>query len=235
MNQLFEYGSTVDLVIRTKGELVVNGKTYAPNEVYTILRDVPVQFNYNSNSTAIAAKKPVYNGTTQYLPTSAIVSYVPLTTKLANLLFEEGTTNQQIMVREKRSATTSGEIILKRQPANSTCFVKDEFDNKVAAQLDIATKTLSNLTPGVEYQIDYYTVATGSCFGLEQKFQPYFSVELITRGNNNKSTNMLHIILPSVKIDVMPSMEFIGNGQLGISLRLNIIYQGQEQPVMVFK
>ena len=236
MNQLFEYGSAVDIVLRTKNQITIGGKTYQKGEVYAMLKNVRTRFNYTPTNTSMSAAKPVYNGTVYSLPQSVSTSTLPLTTKLADLMFTSVSSTQKLQEIEQRTANSEGEIILRANVAEGL-FVYDSGDKLVENySFDAATRTLSGLAPSAFYTIHYLScVENGAVFGLEQETRPYFEAELIGQGNTSKRTSKVHLLLPAVKIDMEPSFVFVDDGQLGVSLSLNIIYKGQAQPVVVFR
>lgn len=233
MDQLFEFGSAVNIVLRTKSEITIAGKTYKAGQIYTILEKVGVSFNYTPTSTSSSAKKPVYNGTTQSLPQSVTTQYLPLKAKLADLMLQRSS-KCKIQKIETRFSDSEGQIIL-RQPAEDGLEVLCR-DNKVDNYVyDAATHTITGLSPQEPYTIYYLTTSQKEGYSLEQNFLPYFEVELVGKGNTDKTTNTVHIILPSVKIDFDPDFVFIDDGQIGTRLTFNIIYQNQGTPVMVFE
>lgn len=236
MNQLFEYGSAVDIVLRAKNQITIGGKTYQKGEVYTMFKNVRTRFNYAPTNASMSATKPVYNGTVYSLPQSVSTSTLPLTTKLADLMFTSVSSTQKLQEIEQRTANSEGEIILRANVAEGL-FVYGSGDKLVENySFDAATRTLSGLTPSAFYTIYYLScVESGAVFGLEQEMRPYFEAELIGQGNTSKRTSKVHLLLPAVKIDMEPSFVFVDDGQLGVSLSLNIIYKGQAQPVVVFR
>ena len=234
MNQLFEYGSAVDIILTIKNPTTIAGKDYKRGEIYTTLKDVGVKFNYTPTAASMDARKPIYNGTIQNLPQSVSTTYVPLTDTLANLTLTPVDVPQLINETEKRISDSEGEIILRAKPVESL-FIYRDGQQVEDYQFDETTNTISDLAAATEYAIRYQTAVKSACYSLEQCFQPYFSAELVGKGNTNKSTNTMHILLPSVKIDVNPNFVFVDNGQLGVTLTLNIIYQGQGMPAVVFK
>ena len=234
MNQLFEYGSAVDILLIAKNPITIAGKDYKRGEIYTTLKDVGVKFNYTPTAASMDAKKPVYKGTIQNLPQSVSTTYVPLTDTLANLILTPVDMPQLVNEAEKRTSDSEGKIILRAKPSENL-FVYRNNELIDSYQFDEATNTVYGLDAAIEYVIRYQTAVKSACYSLEQCFQPYFAAELIGKGNTNKSTNTMHILLPSVKIDVNPNFVFVDNGQLGVTLTLNIIYQGQGMPAVVFK
>lgn len=234
MNQLFEYGSAVDIILSVKNPTTIAGKDYKRGEIYTTLKDVGVKFNYAPTAASMDAKKPIYKGTIQNLPQSVSTTYVPLTDTLANLTLTPVDVPQLVNEAEKRISDSEGKIILRAKSANNL-FVYCDNQQVEDYQFDETTNTLSELNAATEYIIRYQIAVQSSCYSLEQCFQPYFAAELVGKGNTNKSTNTMHILLPAVKIDVNPNFVFVDNGQLGVTLTLNIIYQGQDMPAVVFK
>ena len=75
MNQLFEYGSAVDIILTVKNPTTIAGKDYKRGEIYTTLKDVGVKFNYTPTAASMDARKPIYNGTIQNLPTNSAEKY----------------------------------------------------------------------------------------------------------------------------------------------------------------
>lgn len=234
MSQLFEYGSAVDIILRAKNPITIAGKAYKAGEIYTILRDVGVQFNYNPINSEMEARKTLYRGDTQNLPQSVSTSYVPLTTAISDLIFTPVNVPQKVQVTEQRSSDSDGRIILREKAVADTIFVYGD-DGALSFGYDETTNSVQGLIGGQQFSIYYCTKVNGTAYELEQCYQPYFEAEIIGKGNTNKSTNNMHIVLPAVKVDANPSLTFVDNGQIGLTLTLNIIYKQQDKPVVVFR
>lgn len=235
MSNVFEYGSAIDIIVRIKNQITIKNKTYQPGEIYTTLNKVRVRFNYAPTNTSMTATKPVYTGTTQNLPQSVTTSFLPLTVKLADLLLVSSNDKKLIQETETRSSDSMGNIILRAKVADKL-FIYEDGEKVEDYEYDAETRTISNLTPATSYMISYLSEANDViAFGLEQEHRPYFEIELIGKGNSGKRTSEMHLILPAVKIDVNPDLTFVDDGVMGVTLNLNIIYKGQEQPVVVFR
>lgn len=233
MSQLFEFGSAVNIILRAKSEITIAGKTYKPGQIYTILEKVGVSFNYAPTTTNSSAKKPVYNGSIQSLPQSVTTQYLPIQTKLADLMLQ-GSSKCKIQKIETRFSDSEGKIIL-HQSAEEGLEVfcrADKVDNYTYNE---ATRTIEGLSPQEPYQIYYLTTSQNNAYRLEQNFLPYFTIELIGKGNTDKTTNVVHIVLPSVKIDFDPNFVFVDDGVISTRLTFSIIYENQDPPVMVFE
>jgi len=59
VNDIFAYGSTVDVLLKIKSARTIDGVSYAINEPYTFLNNVRVSFEYNNASVNIHASQPL--------------------------------------------------------------------------------------------------------------------------------------------------------------------------------
>lgn len=233
MNQLYEFGSTVDIIIRAKNEIKIGDRTYERDEVCAMFEDIGVLFNYSQKDVAISGSKIAYNGYRNNLPQSITTTFVPITTMLADLMLENAEDGSLIQAKEKRVSDSEGTIIL-RANAQKGLFVYDANGNKVTYTRNFNPRVIEGLNPTTAYTILYLTEKNNQVFGLEQCHRPYFEVELVGRGNTDKKTNEIHFLFPSVKIDIDPNLTLTGEGIIGTTLTFNIIYNGQPKPVVVF-
>ena len=237
MNSLYEFGSQVDIIIRVKSARNIGGISYDNNEIYTILKDVAINFTYEPTNINITAKQPVYKGDTQKLPIAVDIFGISCTDKIFNLI---GTklSNAYVSTTEiEECIPDENGMILLKWPATNIFVYRTENGNKIKIPftnekdiLYIQEKDYNH-----SYTVIYQAIKPQTkVYSLEQEYQPYFSAELITKGNTNKNTRNLTIVLPTVKIDPNAELRFTNEGLLATSLRLNIIYQNQPKPVVVF-
>lgn len=236
MNQIYEYGSSLDIYVRAKNPITIGDKHYDQDEVCLVLRDVGVQFNFAANSTEMKSIVPVYKGVVDGFPQSITTSYIPLTSVLSNFLFEAPEAAQFVQKIEKRTANSAGKIMLLGQPVEcKPMFVYGAKGKEKGWNYDATTKSIINLTPDTAYSLHYFTELNGTAHSLRERFLPYFEIEMVGKGNTNKFTSAAHLIVPTVKIDSSPNLIFVDDGQLSIQLTFNIIYKGQNEPYMIFE
>lgn len=233
MSQLYEYGSTMDIIVRAKNQIKIGDRTYEQDETCAIFENVGIRFNYSQKDVIMSGAKVAYSGYRNNLPQSITTTFVPITTMLADLMLENAETATLIQTKEKRTSDSEGKIIL-RASAERGLFVYDADGNKVEYVYDAVSRVISDLNPTTTYTITYLTAKTNKIFGLEQCHRPYFEVEIVGKGNTDKKTNEIHFLFPSVKIDIDPNLTLTGEGIIGTTLTFNIIYTGQPQPVVVF-
>lgn len=131
MNQIYEYGSSLDIYIRAKNPITIGDKHYKQDETCLVLHDVGVQFNFAATSTDVKGTVPIYKGTVDGFPQSVTTSYIPLTSELSNFLFEAPSTAHCVQKVESRTTNSAGKIILHKQPLSTKPMFVYGYDGKV--------------------------------------------------------------------------------------------------------
>lgn len=224
-----EFGSPVDIIIKTKAELDIAGKHYMPNQVYTILREVDVEFQYEKIQTDVAAKKIIYRGDIKSYPNAFQIWNLPLSQKIIDLIFNETTSGYLTQVENLE--VIDGTLYLKYAPARNLIILNDN-----GQQVEESTYTINNDTIIIAngtYTVMYEYLATGKTYNLESPFYPYFAAEIIGLGNTDKQTNKIHLVLPTIKISQTPRLQFTNTGVCSTPMVCDIIYQNQPEPYLV--
>lgn len=239
-NKLYEFGGTADVILKSRIEQTINGVTYAANEPYTVFKDVSVELQYDSYTTNGAGG--ISNKTNlsirQGQPTKIALFGCPLTDKVCNLIFtQEKETTYTETCHKTLVCLEDGKLHLTTSNIQSM-FVYDDEYNKVGvfAASDIAEQCVTgNFVAGRRYLVFQTLVKTGKIYKFDMPIYPYFSLEIIGKGNTDKKTSGVYLNFDAVSLVSTPALDIISGGMLNAPLVFDIIYKNQKEPVIVLK
>ena len=231
MNDLYEYGSSFDIIIRLKSDQTIGGQQYKAGEVYTVLHNATVNFTYEETGAVMSARKPIYDANVQNLPVSFAISDVNINTKIANLIMtkQEG---QEVLVPSIEQCASANDELYTKYPIASELRVYDAATHALQENYTYENDKISGLDDGT-YLVHYYYTKVGATYNLEVPYYPYFTVEMLGKGNKNKNTEDIYFKFPSVSMVQRPKLDFINSGVITTPFVFNIIYHAQPQPVVV--
>lgn len=234
MNDLYEFGGSADVLIKTKTDTEIGGIKYQAGEPYTVLKDVLVYLDYNQNEKDITAKKSISSSQTAR-PSIINITRIELTTKMCNLI---GTikSEEQIMHMKNIKCYCDNEnsLYLDDIPANNQIFVYNKSFERIEIDRVEDTTIYGDFEVDKEYLVFYNEFVQGRVYDFEVPHYPYFSIEIIAKGNTNKSFGTTLMKFDSVSLVSVPRFNFIQGDILNIPLTFKVIYQNQEEPVVVF-
>lgn len=233
MNKVYEYGGIADILLRFKIDKEVSGINYAANEPYTFLKDVDIQFNYEQINGQGAATKPIF-ASNAGRPTQLIISGVPLTQKIANLILtnnNDKTCNRTR--REKIVCYESGILNLNYALSGAAFAYNNNMDRIQCSQKD--NSLIGDFISHEEYLVFYDEEIIGDKYSFEIPHFPYFKLEVFMKGNTNKITNNIYMRFDAASLASVPNFNITSGGILNTPLVFNIIYINQEEPIIVFE
>ena len=238
-NRIFEFGGEADVLIKFKNERIVDGVKYAANEPYTFLQDAQIQLSYqnntsNSNSGAGArASISTHNGR----PSQIMITGTPLTKKICDLILtKQESNNYSFTKREITICVEENWIQLNSMPVDIV-YVYDNQLNLVEKSSTYTNDCRVNgkFKVNEQYLVFYKVESEGDVYNFEIPHYPYFSIELFAKGNTNKITNDVYMNFDAVSLASVPNFNVNYGGILNTPLVFNIIYQNQEEPIVVFE
>ena len=233
-NTLYEYGGVADVLIKCKTAKTIDGIEYKDGEPYTMLKDVQVQLNYEQHTADASAKKPIISGV-DARPYELIISGIPLSRKITNLILTPNTQQYEYTKREIITCWEEGKLELSNEIINSTdVFCYDNNFNRIEVSV-VDNKTLSgNFAANTEYLVFYTTYGLGDAYKFEVPYYSYFSIEVFAKGNTDKTTNNIYMNFDAAALTTVPNFNILSGGLLNTPLVFRLIYQYQKEPIVVF-
>lgn len=226
-NSLIEIGSKVNVILRFKANITVNGQSYSAGEPYLFLKDVSASIEYSNQDKTAEAKRTVL-ANSDIDPRMVSIYNVNFSRKLASLLttYENSVNDFSSSVFETITADEDGDLIIaETMLSSSEFFVYDSNFNKVEnlSYDDNVTISSSNLTSGSEYLVYYNLGLDGSKFDFVKPSTPYMSMEIQGIGNVDKVSKKIIIYFDKVSLDTVINFNFIEDEIIGAPLDFNII------------
>jgi hypothetical protein len=224
MNNLYEFGSACDVVIRCKSKRTIGGKTYEANEPYTILRDVYVSVGYRT----IASQADTTSNILAYregLPDVVSISNIELNTKICDLIAERA----QIECVNKfcESIGTNGKLYLPETPYDSNIFIVHNNES-ITGFIKENDVLIGDFVDGEQYLVFYTVAATGDAFKFEVPSYGYFSLDIVGKGNSNKQTQNIYITFPAVSLMSVPVFNMVNGTILNVPMQFECIHKCQK-------
>lgn len=211
MSNLIEIGGTGSLILKPLADVVLNGKTYEANKLFYAHANCDIQFQY-SNTTANAKQGPVQLMAQQKLSLRNLtISHLPLSTKILSFYQRHHEGGLVCPVIES-SIGGPGLIMLKKKPIDSSIEVLDE-DILFEYNEEFNAIESEDIEEGKQYNIYYEVEQSVSTFNLNDYYPdyPYFSVDILMKGNYNKETRDFHIHIPRAAIQLSPALNLLNN------------------------
>ena len=230
INQVFAFGSTVNVLIRCKTAMTINGQNYAANEPYTLLNNVNVSFDYGDNRSDIN----VHNGSllaykTDY-PEELYIDNVTLTDKISQLLFKINNNTSEVSIYTKDCSDNfyiemnAKDIFLYKNNNLITDYTYNAADGNIV---------INNYDTTATYLLFYSYNISQASYDLTSPDFSYFTLELFGTGNKTKETMDVYLKIASAKLLPTKNMSFKATeGNNSASLVFKII---KDDNYIVFK
>lgn len=234
-NKVYEIGGSADVFIKLKMPITINNLSYQPNETYTILKDVVVDLDYNQNSSNVAAKSPIISAQNAK-PSQINIYNVPFTQKICNLIMSLKPQKTYNKTEESICICEDGQIYLPYTPVQNSVFIYDKQHNRLSDfEIEGDYIICDNFVDNEQYRVIYQRTINVNLFGLEVPHYPYFSLEIQGKGNNDKISSNMFMLFDSVSLVTVPNMNFTNNGIMNTPLVFDIVYRGQQEPIIGFE
>ena len=234
MNNIYEFGGIADVLLRLKVEKEIGGVHYAVNEPYTFLKDVNIQFNYEQKDKNVSGKKMTYSFN-DGRPNQLIVTGLPLTQKIANLILTQDNTTYKRTRREKIFCTTEGQLLINHEALPDSFFVYDSSFNRIDGIVYSDGVLRGSFAAEQDYLVFYQEQMSGDKYSFEVPLYPYFALDIFMKGNTNKITNDVYMHFDAASLVSVPNFNIVNGGILNTPLVFNIVYVNQEEPIIVFE
>lgn len=224
-NNLYEFGGLCDVIIRCSSERTIGGKSYKKNEPYTILEDVYVDLQYNTNNTEEGGRKTALAARVGF-PHTINIRGLTLTNKINNLIATK--TSARSVSKVYDGIAYDGKIYLPEPGDNIFVF---KGNSLIPAQLDETKEIIyGELEEGTSYKIFYETIVSDCSYELETPQFGYFKIEVIGKGNTDKKTKTIYLSFPACSLVSTPVFNFVNGNILNSPLQFKCIYANQEMP-----
>ena len=223
-NNIYEFGGVADILLRVKSERTIANTTYHANEPYTMLKDVSIQMIYEQETKQGNGARSVYS-TNSGRPSQLIIGGVPLTQKVANLILTNNNTTYSRTHKEIINYKAGTDLKLRHKSLDGSIFIFNHEMEHVKYE---------DMTDG-EYLVFYQTECEGDKYSFEVPSYGYFSVEVFMKGNTNKISNDVYMHFDALSLATVPNFNIMNGGILNTPLVFNIIYNKQEEPIIVFE
>ena len=230
MNNLYEYGNSCDVIIRCNIERVIEGKTYAAGEPYTILRDVFCSLVYKSNA---AESRDVKNSIAnrEARPDMINLSNVVLSDKILNLIATKQPASKTLVHVEYRA--DKGVFYLPETSCSSVVYAYDSDLNPVNCRID-GDKVVGDFIENEVYTI-FYEKELSKSFDFITPHYGHFSLEIVAKGNTDKNTSSMYMSFPAVSLMSMPVFNLRNDNILSAPLQFECVYKSQKNPCFGFE
>lgn len=227
MNNLYELGGIGDVFIINKIDLKLGKNNYKAGEVYTVLKDVNINFQYEQNNSLGKNKENKVQYVENY-PSSISISNIDMTDKIYNLLMKRK--EEDYMIITKKEIITCEEnntIYLSENPLGNIYVKNNKYENLFFTQEGQILK--GDFVIGEQYLIFYNIQTEQQVFSMKNNSLPYFSLEIHFKGNKNKETYKGYLLIPSVSLTSSPVIVFDNNSIIKSVLNFTIIQVKDEE------
>lgn len=220
LNNVFAYGSTVNVLLKCYVDMTINGKNFKAGEPYTLLKGVHANIasqTYTSATSTDAPKAAALRTTTQsnYMY-QLTFSGITLTDKIRALFFNSADKiiNTDIIVLEHE--VTKIEVT----PVDIWFYI----DGVLATTNDYIYEngwfTINNYNTSKKYQV-MITYEDASFMKLSPEMLPYFSAVIYGVGNTSGQTSDYRFVFD--KLALLPDAAFDSQSQNQIDIVFGII------------
>lgn len=226
MNNLYEFGGLCDIIIRCASERRIGDKTYAANEPYTILEDVYCSLRYGIMASEANAKNNVIASRVG-LPDYVDIRGITLTHKINNLIATQ--IEKNTISKIYHCAAENGIIWLPESNIVPESIFVYHHNERIVDFTLVGEQIQGALEDG-EYLVFYEVLADNMCYDLTTPQYGYFALDIIGKGNTDKSSKNINIKIPAASLMSTPVFEFINGNILYAPLQFKIIHTNQKKP-----
>lgn len=234
-NRLYEYGEIADILIKFKTDKIIDGISYKAGMVYTVLKDIQLQLDYEQTNSNTNGVKPVIS-TRSGRPYRIIITSIPLTKKICNLMLSPTEKEYTYTKREIITCWKNGELNLTNNPINDEIFA---YEDETCKNIDVSLSDKPDIIYGdfiqdKSYLVFYKQLKNGDSYNFETPHFGYFELEVFIKGNTNKITNNVFMHFDAASLVGVPNFNILNGGLLNTPLVFDIIYANQKEPLIVF-
>lgn len=233
VNDIFAYGSTVDVLLKIKSARTIDGVSYATNEPYTFLNNVRVSFEYNNASVNIHASQPLI-GWKEDFPTTLIITGAPSSKKVSALLFKKVADSSVVSRYLNNTDLSGGELFLDVSAKDFFLYKDDVKDTGYTFDNVSGLFTITDYDVNKKYRLFYNETITKQGYSFESPNNAYFTIEIRGVGNKNGETMNVFMKLSSCALLAEKITNFDGAESNGVNLVFSII-KSNEPDYLVFE
>ena len=233
-NEIYEFSGIVDVLLKCKVDVTIAGAQYKAGEPYTYLKDVDLHTQYNIHTAGGSGRMTAVNTREGEIDEINLLN-VPLTTKIADLIFTKDSNGHTETYKETIVCWEDGQLSLTKIPLNGVFCYDDQFN--LINITNIADQTVFGaFEVNKEYLVFYNIHCDEFSYGFMSPIYPYFELQIFGKGNKDKSTRDLFMLFPKASLISNPRLNNLGGGIISTALTFKIVYAGKEDmPLIVFK
>jgi hypothetical protein len=236
-NAVIEVGSKVDIIIRFNSTATINGKQYAAEEPFLLLKEVNANIIYDANSKTSRINPNQLMAFSDAAPRGISIRGYSLSRKILGLIASYAAENVsyqkttfKTMVADRPSELEPGLIFLTEEiPVDSTFFVYDSEFNSVEATYVSEMNALESLSfvDGNFYLVSFSPEYFGTKFTMKKPCVPYMSLEIQGKGNINKIKKDYIVKLSKVSLESVLDLSLVYNGSINVPLDFAILQDSE--------
>ena len=225
MNNLYEFGTSCDVIIRCPFDTEIGGQFYKAGSPYTILKDVYYNLSYKTQNTNAFSKENILSYRNA-LPDFINLYNVTLTDKVCNLITTR--VDNKMITKVYHAIAVNGIIYLPENNATNIYIVHDGslIDIDYTVEED---KIIGDFIEQQEYMLIYNVVNQSETFDFETPSHGYLSLEIIGKGNLNKTTSSIYMNFPAVSLISVPLFNLSSGTILSAPLTFECIQRKQDR------
>lgn len=229
LNNIFAFGSTVDVLLICNYETKIGDRTYAAGEPFTFLHSVRVSIDSQAETPQTVVNTPSRKGlqlvdSTNYLYRFTIDG-VTISRKIKDLFFSPRDSVENV---ESISSIDYPQIKLEHTPTRIFLFKHtlegEEPLDTSDYSLDGDWLTLNiNFNPYEEAYFGFYYYNDEGFDSFISKTYPYFKAVVYGEGNRNGESSSVSFVFDKLSLMPMTNFDFAGSTQNSLSLVFGII------------
>ena len=233
MGKLYETGGQADILLSFKTQVTIAGRTYAANEPYMYLSDVNYDFRFKETDSAAETRANLIKFH-QIVPSAVALTDLPLSSKICDLILERQKENSISCMKRWKAKGNGSTLILPDEPADGKVYI---YENGEVVEFDSIDGNIihGNFDFEKDYVIFYSGKVEGDVYGLEHASLPYMSMQIMIKGNTNKTSSRTVLILPTVVLNSTPIFGTSYNDIMKVPLVFEVISSRLETPVVLFE
>lgn len=230
MNDLLEFGSACDVYIKNKTNTKINNKQYVSGELYTILKNVEVVWDYINNNNEFIGKR-THIMSSEIYPSGLFINNVQLNSKIMYLVStKQGNENTLITYTDVLEAynienEVGTEYLLPKHMNIENIFVYDALDFEKITDFTYEDGVIKSesFELGAQYFVTYCYSNIADIYSLEQPDFPYFDLEIHFKGNTDKKTSSNAIFVKKCKLITSLNINNLNHTNAFVGLQFQII------------
>lgn len=211
MSNLIEIGGTGSIILKPLADFTVNGVTYEANKLFYAQADCGIQFQYSSTNAQARQGQNTLMSSQKLALRNLSITHLPLSAKILSFYKREHEGGLKCPVIETKPGGP-GLIMLNHRPIQDSIELLSH-DLQFTYNEEFNAIECEEFNEEEEYDIYYEMEQYVSTFNLNDYSPdyPYFTADILMKGNYNKETRDFHIHIPRVAVQMSPALDLFSN------------------------